>query len=577
MEFGGRQDRRSLHIHSDCLECCGVRIAMEAVTGVRVVKNPVTAISQYDLEVEVAGCQYTFPNAGLAPGSEYLAQLNQALPWGPVGQIEPIVLVSTLGSKQLQLFEERIRIKDFNYRHWPDDTSSIPFTNIREIRYLERSRLLSDVFIQMEDGDVFIASCTKTGAHSFEAGLKRIAPRLAQRHFRPLAVMKFLGPTGGEAVSAYMDGLAAVTQFIPYEQLVGLRYEKLDEVRWSMTIHSRKGSIRCSPIGLVQALPLKHRIEAICSDLPIEIIGAHSIEEDLQRQKTKVFSTILVFVCLLLLIGAAYFVIDSGLIAQIAGRAAELPTAIQSSSSSDSSNLHQILLMALPLLGILAFFVPYTVARNVKEGKLDTHHLLGGLTAEEAANRLGRLQGTSSKIVSIGDETVMRYDPFTKTLCLPASALQSRSVASAVAVAHELAHYTQSLKIGNFSLMTIKSLERLIKKISVPLVFVFTFTILVGAVLRLHEFVLVIVGIFLPVYLFELLIMAGSLIIELDADRRARSMLKQTDLLHRDDFQSVSQYLLCLSLIRVLMYVAFFLPAFGVQYRHFEKNRAILI
>lgn len=577
LEFDGRQKRRSLHIHRDFLECCDVRIATEAVTGVRVIKNPVPATAHYDLEVETAGSLFTFPNTGLAPGSECLAQLNQTLPWGPIGQISPIAQASTLGNEHLQLFEDRIRIKDFDYRHWPDETTSIPLSSVREIRYLARSRMLTDVLIQARDTDIVVVSCANTGMRFFQAGLKRIAPSMVQKHLQPWAVMSFRGTTGGEAVSAYVDGLMALTQFIPYEDLVGLTYEKLDEIRWSMTIHGRGGSVRCSPIGLIQALPLKHRIEAICSDLPVEIIGARSLEEDVQRQKTQAFSSVLVFVCLFLLAGLAYVVIDSGLIAQIVGRVRAGWAAMRSTPSSPFSSLEQIAWMALPLLGILLFSVPYAQARNVKEKKLDSHRLPGGITAKEVAVCLGRLQRATPRIVSTDDETVMRYDPSTRILFLPTSILQSCCVSSAVQVAHELGHYVQSFKIGNFPLMTIKSLEALIRKSSLRLSLMFGFSMLIAIVFGLRELVLVVLGVFLPIYLVELVVMAGSLIIELDADRRARSMLKQAGLLHRDDFRAVTYYLLCLSLIRILMYIAFFLPTFGLQYRRFEKDQVILV
>ena len=571
VEFCGQKDKRTLYIHQDSLDCCGINIPIGIITGVCIIKDPVTAVShQYDLEIKAGGQLYTFPDTCLTPASKALAQLDQALPGIHIRQLEPFTRVPTIDNKQLQLFENRIRIKDYDYRKWPNETSTILLRNIMEIRYLNRTRTLSDVYILTKEDDYFIRNCLRMAESSIEAGLKNIAPYLIQKHFQPLAVMKSPRetPSGKEMVSAYVDGLATANQFIPYEHIKGLTYRRLDEIYWSMTVHSLKNSIDFSPIGLKHALPLKHQLESICTDLPIEVIGDRSIEEELAKQNTKFFPTISVYVFLLLMVGMSYIMVDSGLAIQIVywmeSNQSLLPFSIP-------------FFLSLPLLGVLLSSLPAIIARNIKEDILDTHSLLDGTSIEELVNNFEKLQGAAPKIVSTGNDMVKHYEPFTKILFLPTGALQNRTVTSALKISHELAHYTQSLKIGSFLLMTIKNLETLFKKFSDPLKLSIIFIIIFMIFFKIHWLISVwLLAIFLTFNLYEFLVISVSLIIEFDADYRARNILKQTGLLHKDNLRSVSKYLLCLSFLRILIYMNLFLPKFNHYLRPLKDDQAFL-
>ena len=90
----------------------------------------------------------------------------------------------------------------------------------------------------------------------------------------------------------------------------------------------------------------------------------------------------------------------------------------------------------------------------------------------------------------------------------------------------------------------------------------------------ISQFLLVLVVL---VYLFEIFIMGISLLVEIDADRRSFGILKHSRLMEKSYSSSIFLYLLLITAMRVLLFIAFFIPTFGAQFRHFQDNKTIRI
>jgi Zn-dependent membrane protease YugP len=370
------------------------------------------------------------------------------------------------------------------------------------------------------------------------------------------------------------EGLLWEEGYVSFQEMSAVVFRQPSSFQhWELQIVTPLKTFSILGIPFKEAPDIKDMLEALNPELPIKTESELSVEENIQLANAFTMRTILLFISVILVFITSVLVLKSNLITNTSQRFSQA-----SQTSQNKPGGEELLYLAAPLIGVLLFGAAYSRVRDLKEKTLDATRIPNGLTGQLSVNRMEELQAINIKVSQISEKAEDRYDPFTRTLCLTQATLEACSLTVLVLIAHEVAHLLQARKYGNGFLKIIKSFEALIKGsgkyVLIGLAIAVVALLLLGPEKPVAQFMLVFVVL---VYLSEILIMGISLLIEMDADRRAFGLLKRARLVEKNYAGSIFSYLFFLTIMRVLLFVAFFLPTFGMQFVHFQENKTIRI
>ena len=586
IEFGGIGYRKTLHVSQDQLVFGDLRIPASEIVAIQIVENPLTlsvlkspvtlgrSASHYDLEILTTDKIFHFPNSGLMSDSEALLHLKNLYSRIKISEIRPLVQINGVGKNTIQLFPNYLRIKSFEYSLWPYQCRTYDLAELREVKFIKQTSLSSDAFIQWADQTIHIQDCMNAELDEFLRKLDECKPGVATKILAPLCTRKYIRNSKIYQVAVNEEGLMWEKNLVLFKDITSLVFiQPSSFTPWELQISTQAGTFSIPGIQINEAPPLKDMIEALNPDLQITVRAEMGVEENAQAANSFLLRTILVVISAILIILTSILIVKSDLPSNAIQRlASNQQTRNQESSSSPFWYL------VAPLIGVLLFGGVYSMARDLKEKTLNDSRMPENLNGRSSVERVGNLQRLAVKITPISGKSEDRYDPLTQTLCLTPDTLDSHSLSTLVLIAHEIAHFAQSKWIGNTFLRIIKSFEALIKSTSRYLLFFFGSSLLIllllGPEMIISQFLLVLVVL---VYLFEIFIMGISLLVEMDADRRSFGILKHSRLMEKSYSSSIFLYLLLITAMRVLLFIAFFIPTFGAQFRHFQDNKTIRI
>lgn len=588
VSFGGI-DRRTILFFEDQLVCDDLTIHVSDIVEFCVVQNPLmisstsssftSSISHYDLEIRTLKAVYDFPNTGLIPESNRLSILEGIYINLPFRQITPIAQIdissNEIGGKKLQLFSDRIRLRNFNYSHWPDQRIYCNLSTLQEIKIVRRSKWTSDLFFKSLDQELQFEGCINGGVSNFVTKLLEMQPNIVVNTLEPFASVKYRNTKSKtDLLIANEEGLLWEGNYVLYRDMKSLLIRQASQILWELEFHTDTSTYLIPGILAKNMLLLKDVIEAINPKMRLTTQGEMSIEESWHLVTSGCLTPVLLAVSIVVIFGVAYFILKSDLPSTISQQFTQL-----SQKPQRETTVGLLPYQMVPLLGVILFGAVYSMARNIKERILDRKPICNDLTGKSAAENIAEFRGLNLRIVQIGNESEDRYDPLTQVLCLSTSTLESKSLSILVVVAHEVAHFEQSKWIGNSFLRIIKSLEALIKKLAIYIIVLFGIAVVGIALMGLFnhpagQFILVV---FIIIFFVEIMVMGVSLLVEMDADRRAHKILKRSNLIEKVDISFISRYLFCLTIMRMLLFLAFFIPNFGTHFLNFQRDKTIKI
>jgi uncharacterized protein len=209
---------------------------------------------------------------------------------------------------------------------------------------------------------------------------------------------------------------------------------------------------------------------------------------------------------------------------------------------------------------LLAFWAQWRLAsvyRRWNERSCATRPLTGALAARELLNAAGL---TQVGVERVDGHLTDHYDPTTRTLRLSRGVHDQDSLAAVGIAAHEAGHAIQHQELY-WPLQLRQSLlpiTRLGARLSLPL-------LAAGLILRLPPLVLIGLGLFLVLLLFQLI----TLPVEFDASRRAARVLRTQGLVSPQELAGVREVLRAAG----WTYVAAFTMSFAQLFRLLRWGR----